>query len=174
MRKATILAAGLLLAGTMAGCTKSAQSDPAVATVQSRGANPTASVSSSADPVQFARCMREHGITWFADPGSKAKASPPANVDDNVMDAAMQACQKYAGGSAAGPALDPADAEKLLKYSKCMRDNGVPDFPDLPADGSGTSLSGLGIDTKSPTFQAAHAKCKNLMPADRHGGSGGK
>jgi hypothetical protein len=173
MRKATILAAGLLLAGAMAACTKSTQGDPAVATAQSRGANPTASVSSSADPVQFAKCMREHGITWFADPGSDVKASPPSNVDENMLDAARQACQKYAPGGAAAPSLDPAVVEKLLQYSKCMRENGFPDFPDMPTDGSGISLSKLGIDPRSPTFQAAQGKCKDLLPGRNVGTGGG-
>lgn len=172
MRKATILAAALLLAGAMAGCTKSTQGDPAVATAQSRGANPIASVSSGSDPVQFARCMREHGMTWFADPGENVNASPPANVDENKLDAARQACREYAGGGPAGPSLDPAVREKLLQHSKCMRENGFPDFPDLPSDGSGTSLGELGIDPKSPAYQAAQKKCQRLMP-DLNGGTGG-
>jgi hypothetical protein len=178
MRKATILAAGLLLAGAMAGCTKSTQGDPAVATAQSRGAgtNPTASASSSADPVRFAKCMREHGITWFTDPGTGAKPSPPSNVDDDKVDAARRACQQYApGGPAAPPSLDPAVQERLLRHSKCMRENGVPNFPDMPTDGSGISLSQLGIDPKSPAYQAAQKKCQSLLPSANvgTGGNGG-
>jgi hypothetical protein len=173
MRNVTILAAGLLLAGAMTGCATSAQDDRTVATAPSSGANPTASASSSADPVQFAKCMREHGMTWFADPGSEGKATPPPNVDETELDAARQACQKYAGGAAAaGPSLDPAVMEKLLQYSKCMRENGLPDFPDMPTDGSGISLSKLGIDPKSPTFQAAQGKCKDKLPG-RNVGTGG-
>jgi hypothetical protein len=171
MRRATILAAALLLAGAMAACTKSTQGDPAVATAQGRGANPTASASSSADPVEFAKCMREHGMTWFADLGTE-KASPPSNVDENALDAARQACQKYAGGGAAAPSPDPAVQERLLQYSKCMRDDGFPDFPDMPTDGSGISLSKLGIDRNSPTFQAAQEKCKKLLPGQNGGTSG--
>ena len=174
MRNAMILAAGLLLAGATAGCTTSTHGDPTVATAQSRGASPTATTSSGSDPVQFARCMREQGMTWFADPGPGAvKASPPSNVDENKLDAARQACQRYAGGGQTGPSLDPAVREKLLQHSKCMRENGFPDFPDMPTDGSGISLSKLGIDPNSPTYQAAQKKCQNLLPADRNAGTGG-
>ncbi|GAA4726257.1 hypothetical protein [Phytohabitans rumicis] len=177
MSRATILAAGLLLAGAMAGCSSCTQDDLAVPTAQSRSAtaNPTASVSSGSDPVQFARCMREHGITWFADPagtGTDVQASPPSNVDEDKLEAARQACQKYAGAGLLAPTLDPAVQERLLRYSKCVRENGFPDFPDMPTDGTGISLSKLGIDPKSPAFQAAQDKCRNLLP-DRNGTKAG-
>jgi len=172
MRKATILVAGLLLAGAMAGCSKSPQGDPSVATAQSHapGANPAPSASSSADPVQFAKCMREHGLSWFGDPG----ATPPSNADDSKIAAARQACRQYEKGGGAGPSLDPETQAKLLQYSKCMRANGVPSFPDFPTDGSGISLSQLGIDAKPPAFQAAQKKCKNLLPENPVQGGGGR
>jgi hypothetical protein len=165
MRKATILVAGLLVAGAMAGCTKSTQGGPTVASAQSRGA--TASVSSSSDPIQFAKCMREHGITGFGDP-----SAAPANIDDDKVDAARQACRKYAKGGTAVPSLDPTTQAKLLQHSKCMRENGVPNFPDMPTDGSGISLSQLGIDPKSPAYQAAQKKCQNLLPGSNVGTGG--
>jgi hypothetical protein len=141
-----------------------------VASAQRRGA--TAAVSNSSDPVQFAKCMREHGITWFADPGTGVQANPPSHVDDDKVDAARQACRKYEKGGTAVPSLDPTTQAKLLRHSKCMRESGVPNFPDMPTDGSGISLSQLGIDPKSPTYQAAQKKCQNLQP-DRNGGTGG-
>jgi len=168
-RKATILAAGLLLAGAMVGCTKT-QGRPAVATAQSRGAaaNPTASVSSSADPVQFAKCMREHGITGFGDSGTAA----PADLDDDKVSAARQSCRAYEKAGTTVPSLDPTAQAKLLAHSKCMRENGVPNFPDVPADGSGVSLHQLGIDPTSPTYRTAQKKCQNLTPGSNAGKGG--
>ncbi|MGH2972824.1 MAG: hypothetical protein ACRDNM_03930 [Gaiellaceae bacterium] len=52
----------------------------------------------------------------------------------------------------------------LLAYSKCMRANGVPAFPD-PSPGGGFEFqTGAGIDPSSPAFKAAQAKCMKLLP----------
>ncbi len=58
-----------------------------------------------------------------------------------------------------------------LKFSKCMRAHGVPNFPD-----PGSSISGpynsigaieipTAIDTKSPAFQTAQNACHGLLSA---------
>lgn len=49
-----------------------------------------------------------------------------------------------------------------LAFSKCMRANGVPNYPD-PNLGGGLSLPN-GIDPSSPVFQAAQTKCQKLVP----------
>jgi hypothetical protein len=46
-------------------------------------------------------------------------------------------------------------------YSACMRSHGVGNFPDPD---SGGALKTQGIDTNSPTFQAAARACKSLAP----------
>ncbi len=51
-----------------------------------------------------------------------------------------------------------------LKYSQCMRANGVPTFPDPSAGGGFEFQAGSGIDPSSPAFEAAQAKCRKLMP----------
>ena len=56
--------------------------------------------------------------------------------------------------------LDPNEA--LLAFAQCMRDNGVPDFPDPKEDG--ISLGGTGIDRNSPEFKAAQKACETLLP----------
>src|SRR5688572_26165200 len=63
---------------------------------------------------------------------------------------------------AASPAsnLDPNEA--LLAFAQCMRDNGVPDFPD-PVD-DGINLGGTGIDRNSPGFKDAEKACETLLP----------
>jgi hypothetical protein len=51
-----------------------------------------------------------------------------------------------------------------LAFARCMRANGVPDFPD--PNGQGGQLSpASGIDPNSPAFQAAlNGPCKSLAP----------
>jgi hypothetical protein len=59
---------------------------------------------------------------------------------------------------------------ELLKYSKCMRSHGVPDFPD-PTVGTGGQISlkitagrGSALGPQSPEFKAAESVCKSLRP----------
>lgn len=51
-----------------------------------------------------------------------------------------------------------------LAYSKCMRANGVPSFPD-PSSGGGLVFHASRGLTSSPAFKAAQAKCQKLLPA---------
>lgn len=72
-----------------------------------------------------------------------------------------------AGSSAeASPAASPASSldpnETLLAFAQCIRDHGLPDFPD-PKD-SGISLDGSGVDINSPAFKAAKEACESLLP----------
>jgi hypothetical protein len=60
-----------------------------------------------------------------------------------------------------------ADYEKAVKFSECMRDNGVREFPDPDASGRLTVdgvINGSSIDPNSPTWDAAMGACKDLQP----------
>jgi hypothetical protein len=67
------------------------------------------------------------------------------------------------GGSA--PESKAAAQAKLVAYAKCMRANGVPDFPE-PVEGAieFRSHNGSGPDPESAQFKSADAKCHKLMP----------
>src|SRR5687768_18125310 len=62
--------------------------------------------------------------------------------------------------SSPASSLDPNKA--LLTFAQCMRDNGVPNFPD-PVD-DGINLGGTGIDRNTPEFKAAQKACEPLLP----------
>jgi len=65
------------------------------------------------------------------------------------------------GTSSNGPSEDD-----MLAYSQCMRDNGVPNFPDPNPDGSLSLDAGaLGIEPNSPQFRAADEACKEYSPS---------
>lgn len=53
--------------------------------------------------------------------------------------------------------------QKMVAFARCMRANGVPTFPD-PSGGGGRFELGAGVDPASPSFKAAQAKCRKLMP----------
>jgi hypothetical protein len=61
-----------------------------------------------------------------------------------------------------------ADYENAVKFSECMRDNGVSEFPDPDASGELTIdgvLNGSSLDASSTTWKTAMGVCKDLEPA---------
>jgi hypothetical protein len=70
-------------------------------------------------------------------------------------------------GTATGNSTS-ANLEKAVQFSRCMRANGVPNFPDPDASGQLTIdqvANGSSVDTNSPTFQQALSACRDLEPA---------
>lgn len=170
MRTTTIAAAGLMLAATLAGCGEPAANDTTVATAQSgpASANPSASATSGVDPdapLKFSKCMREQGMTWFPDPsGGKMSIKIPQNVKKEDFDKAQQACRKWAPNGDNAPKVSAEDLEKVRQMAKCMRENGVPNFPDPGPKGEVALDSKMGIDPESASFKAAEQKCDKYMP----------
>lgn len=183
MRTRTVATLVLMLALGSAGCARAATNDPAVASAQDGTKKPSSSPSASAseDPdaqLKFARCMREHGMTWFPDPtGGRMAIQVPQGVDMTKMKAAEEACKKFMpnGGEARKPSAE--ELEQARQMAKCMRENGVPNFPDPNPDG-GIAIDGnkLGTGPGDPTFDKAEKACAQYQPkgAERHveGGPG--
>ncbi len=57
-----------------------------------------------------------------------------------------------------------ASAAQELRYAKCMRANGEPNFPDPNSQGAFSFGSAQGIDPNSTQFQAAQSKCGKDLP----------
>jgi hypothetical protein len=63
-----------------------------------------------------------------------------------------------------------ASSSSPLAFSKCMRTNGVPNFPDLSGNGmriqgNGQTLSVNGVSIDAPAFLAARARCQKYLPS---------
>ena len=54
-------------------------------------------------------------------------------------------------------------APGALAFSKCMRANGVPDFPD-PTAGKGFGFQVNSSVSSTPAFRSAQTKCQRLLP----------
>lgn len=52
----------------------------------------------------------------------------------------------------------------FLAFSECMRSHGVPTFPDPSAGGGINIAQGSSINPFSPSFKAAQAQCRRLLP----------
>jgi hypothetical protein len=73
----------------------------------------------------------------------------------------------------ARPATTGVPAADGRQYAQCMRDNGVPSFPDPGPDGQFAISHGEGgIDQDDPTFRAAAEKCRALAPGGEHRNTG--
>jgi hypothetical protein len=68
------------------------------------------------------------------------------------------------GGGGGGSNGSANERENAVKFSQCMRDNGVSDFPDPNFSGGG----GVSIDVPAGTdpakVEAASAKCRQYLP----------
>ncbi len=115
--------------------------------------------------VKFATCMRTHGVPSFPDPESSAGIQIPVSLAQNPSPAfksAMHAC-KYlmpAGGSPPVPSASQRAA--AVKLAECMREHGVPNYPD-PTYQEGhlvpPSIADPTINPASPAFGAASKEC---------------
>ncbi len=147
-------------------------------------ASSTAQSSQMALADQAAACLRSHGLS-MPDPATGPNGQPKwdfgavTSAPQRVPQAALQACRsQLVAARVPGVGANPAAATAGAKYAACMRQHGLPGFPDPdPTTGSFTgrsSLEGNGIDTRSPLFQAANTARKTQL-AQRHAaiGAGG-
>jgi hypothetical protein len=125
----------------------------------------------------YAQCIRAHGIPNYPDPNSKGQFIAPngsslPSVSPAVLQSSGKACQKLLPPSMAqGPPQGSQGAKATnqgLKFTRCMRSHGVPNFPDPAANGSITLPPGMNY--QSPQFQNAEKACQSLMP-NNSGGS---
>jgi hypothetical protein len=120
------------------------------------------------DAVNFAGCMRSHGVPSFPDPTSprefKSSMSPGSAVAQSpAFQSAATACQHLLPGG--GPpnesaAQDRAHTVALLAFARCLRSHGFPSFPDPNRSGQVTHemLAQAGINLHQPAvLQAADA-----------------
>jgi hypothetical protein len=178
-----ILATLALTLAVMAACARNGTNDPQVASAQTGGPKASASASPTPSddpdaPLKFSQCMRAHGLPWFPDPsGGKLGVAVPKGFDSKKMDAAQQACKQYMPDGGAAHKPNPEELELARKMAKCMRENGVPNFPDPSPDG-GLAIDGnkLGTGPGDPTFDKAEKACSKYVPegasTEKHTDSG--
>jgi hypothetical protein len=123
----------------------------------------TGVVDPSEGPLQFAKCMREHGIDMpdptisesgsggvmvaIGGPGDGSGDASIGRPDPKEMEAANKDCQHFLADATKGfEAPSEEDQKKMqeqaLAFSKCMREHGI-DMPDpqFSADGGGFNVS---------------------------------
>jgi hypothetical protein len=125
--------------------------------------------------VEYAHCMRSHGVPEFPDPGTTQGPNAfgidgytfnlPTNLNPEspAYQDANQACRKLIpGASGSGHGIPEKAKQAALDHAECMRDHGVPNYPDPTFSGGGMSqsLGGPGLNPRSPAFQQAQKICR--------------
>jgi hypothetical protein len=126
--------------------------------------------------VKFSQCMRANGVPDFPDPDASGALTIEVvngtSLDPNsaAFRQAISACKDLEPPGFMGNTRSALQQEAALKFAQCMRDSGVPDFPDPTADGpliDTTRIPSMaGKDPRSdPGFQAATQKCRDFAAA---------
>ena len=138
----------------------------------------TATGSATSRLVAFSHCVRSHGVPNFPDPqaGASNMKFPSAQqlqVSSSELDAAETACQHLLPVGTADqfpPAEVPILVRAMLPFARCMRSNGVPNFPDPAVDSEGRpyfplSTAGISLNySHSQHFTAVVDECQHLVP----------
>jgi hypothetical protein len=152
---AVAAAAGLLV---LTACNSSGSGDSTAAANNSEQAK-----------LDFSQCMRDNGVPNFPDPVAKPDGSfgleRPPDVSESALDDALKSCQSEAQalGIDSGPGAQGADTQDaLLEFSRCMRENGLPEFPDPEPNGDLRDLLG-DYDLESPRVSKAMESCQPIL-----------
>jgi hypothetical protein len=168
-----LVAAALVLAGCGDGGGAGASQGEGAETTAAAGGGPAGS-DVDRQLARFSQCMRDNGVPNFPDQrtvnGRIQLSLPPGmNPDSPQFQQAFQACRSLLPAQQGGAAAGTGQQDQLLKFVKCMRKNGVPNFPD-PSKGGQTVVTGM--DPSSPQFQSALQACQSLIPAGAIAGGG--
>jgi hypothetical protein len=132
----------------------------------SPGSTPDAGSSpvTTAQLVEFAQCMRAHGIKNFPDPVNGAfsfSVVGPHSVDPSspAFQAAKAACIHLVPGEAQRPAARSWAVTAGDKLAACMRSHGFPGFPD-PTSQNTFDLP-TSINTNASSYQSAFNTCQS-------------
>jgi hypothetical protein len=122
----------------------------------------------------FSRCMRSHGVPSFPDPNSSGVFDKPSIYElssSPKFQPATQACGHLLPDGGPGVPPSPAVVQQIqadmVKFARCMRSDGVPNWPDPTLDRGRAVFDpeAVGIDTNSAQISAKMRECERVFPA---------
>ena len=119
---------------------------------------------------RYAECLRAHGHPQIADPTLRSDGRLSFGAQDDAVSAASRAlrgdtCRAELVALKDAPPKPPTAAElrQLVRFSRCVRTHGLPDWPDPHSDGTFPLNERLQRAGKGAIF-AALEPCRRLNP----------
>jgi hypothetical protein len=128
----------------------------------------------------YSACMRKHGVSNFPDPDSEGRITIKSGVQNGRQTGvdvnsprfkqAQQVCRKLQANGEPNRQEQAQEQQAMLRFARCMRLHGVPNFPDPTFTPEGGTLQRVPKDVNpdSPQFTAAKSACKGFL---RNGGA---
>lgn len=178
-RPGAVLALVVLISAISAGCGSNAPSDTGAAsssgtptsssssrTASDSGTGGSTKLTASEKAVKFAECVRAHGVSDFPDPDAKGEFAYGVSVSPAVFTRAVDACKALEPPGALSSKRSLKEQSAGLTFARCMRANGVKDFPD-PVNGEPLINTYKIPSTNRPNgmtiLNAAIQKCRGVL-----------
>jgi hypothetical protein len=169
---AIVATAGLVLLAAACGGSPAGQVAQvgSTATESSSSTNASAASARTSGAVALSRCMRANGVSKFPDPDSSGKIPKVAlehlGVSDSRFQAAERACRHLLPNGGQPPSQAQVQQVKAqgLRFARCVRSHGVPNFPDPDSSGRIPDPASVGVDQGAPAFRAANQACREYRP----------
>jgi hypothetical protein len=170
-RAAAAIIATAALALLAAACSGSPSS------TRSGGSSNAGGSANSQIGIDYARCMRSHGVPKYPDPDSShelANGLPKVSLQQlDVSSSQYQAAQNdcahlLPNGGKMTQTQSQKDLNAMLRFARCMRSHGVPNWPDPTNDsahGWGFNLVHVhGFDPNSAQIDHKMDECDRVLP----------
>jgi hypothetical protein len=122
----------------------------------------------AAAAIDFADCMRSHGVSDFPDPASAPRAFKGAlETKSPAFKSAESACHDLLPNQGRHSQSAPPSQAQLaaeLLFARCLRSHGFPSLPDPSSSGelSHEMLAHAGIDIHQPAVVQAADACVSV------------
>lgn len=162
----------IALVALISGCGSAASGSTGTG---SAGTGGGAAASNHAKAVRFAECMRHNGVSQFPDPSASGKLTIDAVANGSGLDPtspafkqAISACRDLEPAGFTGTKRSTQQQQAALRFARCIRANGVPDFPDPLPNGPLIDTNRIPSAAAPGGMSALHAamgKCRSAASA---------
>jgi hypothetical protein len=129
--------------------------------------------STNSEMLAFSRCMRHHRVPRYPEPSGSGKIPTATAQQLGVSASQSQSAQSVCdhlfpyGSNGPTPAQVQMYRNSLLKYVRCMRIEGITNFPDPDSRGHLDIGPGSPVHVNTPQFQAAFHACQHNLSYDQ-------
>lgn len=154
-----VLLMTLAVGAMLAACSSGAGQHPAGSPGPAQAGSPDSQTAA------IVQCYRAHGDAGFPDPvydpsdGRWHFAVSPATAPQSTQ----QACQHLFPSANVSPPVPQAQFQQLVRFAQCLRQHGMPTWPDPNPDGA-FPLPPL-LLPKTPAYVQASRACQRYIPS---------